>query len=116
MIHRRNSTCGTGTLVLALALLLLPSRPAIAQTLTLTNGIATYPSLTDTTVTMTGKSELRVTATTTPISNCLINLNSPDTWFFLPNIKPSVVISTYLSQLRVNGALAVVDNNVRVAQ
>ena len=47
---------------------------------------------------------------------CLINLNSADAWFYLPNIRPSAVAATYLSQIKVNGANAVSDSNVRVAQ
>ena len=66
---------------------------AAAQTLTITNGIQTYTALTNTTVTMTGRCELRVTATTNPITGCIINLinTSPDAWLFFPNIRPSVV-------------------------
>ena len=101
--------------IVSLLILLVPLLAA-AQSLSLSNGIATYPALTNTTVTMTGRCELRVTAAANPISGCLINLNSADAWFFLPNIRPSVVASTYLSQVRVNGATAVSDSNVRVAQ
>lgn len=87
-----------------------------AQTLTITNGVQTYGSLTNTTVTMTGRCELRVTATSSPISGCSINLNSSNAWLFLPGIKPSAVVSGYLGQIFVNGASAVVDGNVRVVQ
>ena len=64
---------------------------AVSQTLTMTNGIQNYTALTNTTVTMTGRCELRVTAATNPIPGCIINLNSSDAWFFLPNIRPSIV-------------------------
>src|SRR5690606_17977707 len=37
-------------------------------------------------------------------------------WLFLTQVKPSVVNSTYLSQVRVNGAAAVHGGNVRVVQ
>jgi autotransporter-associated beta strand protein len=87
-----------------------------AQTLDITNGIQTYAGLTNTIVTMTGRSELRVTATNNPIPGCTINLNSSDAWFFLPSIKPSVVASAYLGQVFVNGTNAVSGNNVRVIQ
>jgi Glycosyl hydrolase catalytic core len=88
----------------------------VAQTLTLTNGIQTCNALTNITVTMSGQCELRVNATNNPIPGCLINLNSSDAWFFFPNIQPSVVASSYLGQIRVNGASAVADSNVRVVQ
>jgi len=89
---------------------------ATAQSLTITNGIQTYTGLTNTTVTMTGRAELRVTATNNPIPGSLIHLNSPDAWLFLPGIRPSVVASTYLSQVRVNGANAVSGGNVRIVE
>jgi autotransporter-associated beta strand protein len=89
---------------------------ARAQTIVITNGVQTYASLTSTTVIMSNRSELRVTNSTVPISGCLINLNSTDAYCVLQNIKPSVVVSTYLSQVRINGAVAVADNNCRVVQ
>ena len=90
---------------------------ASAQTLTITNGVQTYSALTNTTVTMSNRCELRVTSATTPLSGCTINLNSADAWLFLTSIKPSVVAgATYLSQVLVNGAAAVADSNVRVVQ
>ena len=66
---------------------------------------------------MSGKCELWITNSALPFPGCTINLNSIDAWLFLPGIKPSAVVgSTYLSQVRVNGATATADNNVRVAQ
>src|ERR1039458_4180939 len=86
---------------------------ASAQTLTITNGIQIYGTLTNTTVTMTGRCELRVMAVTNPIPGCIINLNSSDAWFFLPNIRPAIVSASYLGQVRVNGAVAVAGSNCR---
>jgi autotransporter-associated beta strand protein len=99
-----------------LAVLILFPIFARAQTLDITNSIQTYGSLTNTTVTMTGRCELWVTATNDPIPGCVINLNSSDAWLFLPGIRPSVVASTYLSQVLVNGGGAVSGNNVRVVE
>src|ERR1035438_3808989 len=101
---------------LSLALVVLFPQAGAGQTLAITNGIQTYGALTNTTVTMTGRAELRVTATNNPIPGCLINLNSSDAWFFLPAIRPSVVASTYLGQIRVNGATAVAGSNCRLDQ
>lgn len=86
-----------------------------AQTITITNGVQKYAALASTTVTMSNKCELWVT-NPTPLSGCTINLNSIDAWLFLPNVKPSVTASTYLSQVKVNGVSTVADNNVRVVQ
>jgi autotransporter-associated beta strand protein len=84
--------------------------------LTITNGVQTFNSLTNTTVTMTGRSELRLTTTTNPIPGCVINLNSSDAWLVLPGIKPSVVSASYLSQIFVNGVAASAGGNCRLDQ
>jgi autotransporter-associated beta strand protein len=101
---------------LRLGLFLLTPLVAPAQSLIITNGVQTYPALTNTIVTLSNRCELRITAATTPISNCLIHLNSADSFFVLANIKPSAVVASYLSQVRINGAVAVADNNCRVVQ
>jgi autotransporter-associated beta strand protein len=95
---------------------LIIAQAAVAQSLTITNGVQKYASLASTTVTMSGKCELWVTNSSTPLSGCIVNLNSIDAWLFLPGVKPSVVASTYLSQVQVNGTGAVADSNVRVVQ
>ena len=101
-----------------LALLLLSAWPLLAsgQTLNVNNDAQTYATLTNTTVTMTGRAELRITGAGDPIAGCTINLNSPDAWFYMTNILPSTVSSSFLSRVRVNGAPAVLDTNVRIAQ
>lgn len=102
--------------VLALGCVLFASAPVLrAQTLNITEGVRTQVSLTSTTVTMTGQSELRLTGAT-PLSGSVVHLNSPDAWVLFTAVKPSVVVSTYLSQLRVNGAAAISGSNVRVVQ
>jgi len=87
-----------------------------AQTLTITSGVQRYGALTDTFVEMSGRCELWVTNSPAPLSGCTINLNSIDAWLFMPGVKPSVVASTLLGQVRVSGAPAVADSNVRVVQ
>ncbi|BCM92695.1 hypothetical protein IAD21_04577 [Abditibacteriota bacterium] len=102
--------------VFALILVLLFPSMASAQTLGISGGVQTYSTLTNTAVTMTGKSELHVTGTSSPIAGTTINLNSPDAWFWLDNIRPQTVNSTYLSQIRISGSAAVQGTNVRVVQ
>jgi len=97
------------------AVALLPLLGA-AQTIVITNGVQTYSSLSGTTVIMSNRCELRVTSSASPITGCLINLNSTDAFFVLQNVNPSTLVSTYLPQLRINGAVAVVDGNCRVVQ
>ncbi len=86
------------------------------QTLAIHNDIQTYASLPGTTVTLTGRSELRITGASSPIAGSVIHLNSTDSWLFMTNIRPSVVSSTYLSQIRVNGAAAAINTNCRIVQ
>jgi len=61
---------------------------------------------------MSNRCELRITASSSPLPGCLINLNSADAFFVMQNIAPSVVVAGYLSQVRVNGAAAVVDSQL----
>lgn len=124
-LERRQMLSATSTDVLLSA----ASAPAAATTVSyapqatgdagpvsIDNQSQTHVTLTDSTATMTGRSELHITGTASPIANSIIHLNSPDAWFFMDNVKPSVVNSTYLSQIRVNGAAAVHGLNVRVVQ
>ena len=85
-------------------------------TLTFTSGVQKYAALSDATVNLSGRCELWVTNASTPLAGCTINLNSVDAWLFLPGVKPSVVASTYLSQVFVRGVGAAAGSNVRVAQ
>ena len=84
--------------------------------LAIPDSVQTFSSLTNTTVTLTGKSELHVTGTSNPIAGSTIHLNSHDSWLWFDNIRPSTVSSNYLGQIKVNGASAVHGGNVRIVQ
>ncbi|HHY85420.1 MAG TPA: hypothetical protein GYA07_07775 [Verrucomicrobia bacterium] len=113
-MHSRPSIAHTLiTLPLFLLCCLLSAR---GQTLNITNGVHSFAALNNTVVTLAGRSELHLTNAVNPMPGSEIHLNSPDAWFFLDNIQPSVVASTYLGQIRVNGAPAVLNSNVRVVQ
>ncbi len=89
----------------------------VAQTLTVTDDSQTVASLASGTVaTLTGRAELHVTGTGDPIPSATINLNSSDAWFFLDNIRPATVTSTFLARIKVSGASAVSGTNVRVVE
>lgn len=77
---------------------------------------STYATLSSETVTLTGHSELHITGSGDPIPGCTIHLNSEDSWVFFHNVVPSAVVSNLLSRVRVNGAVAALDTNVRVVQ
>jgi hypothetical protein len=100
----------------ALLGLLLSALTTNAQTLSLHDAVRTLTTLTNTTVTLSGRAELRITGTGNPISGSVIDLTSPDAWLLMTSIAPSQVASTFLSRVRVNGAIAVRDWNVRVVQ
>ncbi|MBN8459249.1 MAG: autotransporter-associated beta strand repeat-containing protein [Verrucomicrobia bacterium] len=105
MFHRFNA-------FLVFALLPLD---AYAQTLAVDDSVQSYSTLTNTTVTMTGKSELHITGTGNPISGSTIHLNSEDSWLWFEKLRPSTA-DDYLGQIRVNGATAAHGTNVRVVQ
>jgi len=105
------------------ALALLIAAPFVApltvtaQTLALDGEIQRSATLASgTTATLTGRAELHLTGTGDPIPGCVIHMNSVDAWVFFDNIVPATVNTTLLSRLRVNGATAVMDTNVRVVE
>ena len=102
--------------VAQLGVLALAVPAASAQTLILTNGVTTIGALTNTTVILSNRCELRVTATNSPFPGSVIHLNSADVFLVLPNLRPSTVVASYLSQVRVNGAVALADSNCRVTE
>jgi autotransporter-associated beta strand protein len=77
---------------------------------------ASSTTLSNTVVTMTGKSELWITGSTNPVTGSTFQLDSADAWLFFPGIKPSVVNATILGQVRVGGLPAVHGSNARVVQ
>jgi autotransporter-associated beta strand protein len=97
------------------AAILLAASPLSAQ-IEITDSVRTFPTLTNTTVILTGKSELHITGTSNPISGSTIHLNSHDSWLWFDNIRPSTVNSSLIGQIRVNGANATHGVNVRVVQ
>jgi len=103
-------------LVSLLGLALLPCLAGAQTTLQVDDSVQTYESLSNATVTVTGKSELHLSSATAPLSGSVVHLNSNDAWVFFDKIRPATVSSTYLGQLRVNGATAVHGGNVRIVQ
>ena len=99
-----------------LAWFLLSPLLASAQSLDVRDAVRSFVAITNTTVTMAGRAELRITGTNDPLPGCVIHLNSPDAWLLLTAVSPSQVASTFLGRVRVNGAGAVLDGNVRVVQ
>ncbi len=72
-------------------------------------------SLVDENRVITTAVELHITSDNAPLTNSTVSLNHEDAWLFFDNIKPSVVISDYLSSVLVNGEAFVEGTNGRVA-
>lgn len=73
---------------------------------TLTNQVVSLPAAT----------ELHITGTGDPIKGSTFIFNAPDGWLFLDNIAPSKVASEFIGRMWVNGAKAVLGENIRVVQ
>jgi hypothetical protein len=109
----RSATCPRAAI---LACLFLFPLLAAAQALHLHDAVRTFATLSNTTVTMTGRAELRLAGAGDPMVGSFIHLNSPDAWLLLSSVAPSQVASAFLGRVRVNGANAVLNGNVRVVQ
>lgn len=59
--------------------------------------------------------ELHLTSADAPFSNSTVSLNHEDAWLFFDNIKPSVVIDSFSSNIYINGTLLNNGVNGRVA-
>ncbi len=66
-------------------------------------------------VTLATKTDLHLVNSVYPLINSVVNLNSPDSWLFVDNMKPTVAIDSILRYVKVNNAPAVNKTNVRVA-
>ena len=62
-----------------------------------------------------GKSELHISASSTPLTNSIIRLEHEDAWVFFPNLKPQFVVDSVIAHIRVFGQQAVPRQNVRVS-
>lgn len=107
----------SAALAICLTYCLFIATRLVGQTLTVADDVRTVTSLASGTVaTLTGRAELHVTGTGDPIPSATINLNSADAWFFLDNIRPATVTSTFLPRIKVGGASAISGTNVRVVE
>lgn len=72
-------------------------------------------------VTVKGKTDLHLTSGSAPLAGgSTVDLQGENAWLFFDNVKPSLVIANYLSQVTVDGQAVVFNsgnrnNNVRVA-
>jgi hypothetical protein len=77
-------------------------------------GVVEYASFFNLNVTVSGKTDLHLTGSN-PLIGSSVDLASDSSWLFFDNIKPSLVVGSWLSKVRVNGEAAASNQNVRVA-
>ena len=78
------------------------------------NHVATYSSLDNLSLELTGKGQVTLTSPTSPIINGAIDLASPDIWIYFQNVLPSEVANKYLSNITVNTQEAIIGSNIRI--
>jgi hypothetical protein len=83
-------------------------------TVTLTDKLVTVSSYSESEIIINGQTDLHLTSST-PLINSIVDLNSVDSWLFIDNKRPSVVVDSLLQYVYVNGQLAVNNTNVRVS-
>lgn len=107
-------------LISFLVLSLLTTSALMAQTdrtpVTINGAVAQVTGYTDSEVTISGKSNVFVNATSAKNSlvNSIIRLNGPDAWLYFSNVRPTTVIDSLLSSIYVGQSPAVNRTNVRV--
>ena len=90
---------------------------AHGQTISVQDDIRKVTSVASgTTITLAGRSELRVSDSGDPLPGCTVHLNSPDAWLVMSSFSPSQTVSTFLPRVRINGSAAALGQNVRVVQ
>jgi hypothetical protein len=101
--------------IIVLAFLAMTVFPQGRTVVNVSGTVVSTTSIVDKEMVIDGKTDLHVTATYTPLSNSIINLNSENSWVFFDNIRPQAIIDSVLSNIYVNGAQAVYKTNVRVS-
>ncbi|MBN2684565.1 MAG: hypothetical protein JXR40_04755 [Pontiellaceae bacterium] len=82
---------------------------------TISNDYLVVSGLTNATVTLEGRAELRISRDAASVVGNTIDLRSVDAWVFLSEVVPSAA-TTLLDQFRVNGMNAVAGSNLQLVQ
>jgi hypothetical protein len=111
--------CTTRLLLLSVIFLSVVYQCVLAEnartSINITNKNVCTTSYVDKELILDGKSELHLRASTLPLSNSIVRLNSADSWVFFDNIRPQVVVDSLLQYIYVNQSSAIQYTNVRVA-
>lgn len=64
---------------------------------------------------LTGTAQLHLTSKT-PMENSTVNLTGENAWLYFDAVKPTKVVSDYLSSVKIDGVAADITTNVRIAE
>lgn len=78
------------------------------------NQTRTVVSLSNTNLTLEGQIDFHILSESAPLQKCKINLKDRLSWLIFDNVLPSEVISSYLSQIYIDGQAAKEGTNCRV--
>lgn len=81
----------------------------------ITDQLVSVDSYVDKEIIISNKCDLHIISATQPLTNSIVRLLTEDSWLFIDNIRPSVVITTILPYVFVKDKQAVNKSNVRVA-
>ena len=85
------------------------------QNVTITGRVASRIPAANTNFIVAGKTDFHLTGDFAPFINGTVALNAEDAWLFFDNVKPAVVIANWLGNVTINGAPALNNPNVRIA-
>lgn len=100
---------------LTLLMMLLISTTLLFSQTVHENYNASFSSFANKNVELTGKGLLTITASSDALSGSTVNLASDNAWIYFPNMRPSQVVNSELSRIRIYGVTASHGNNCRVA-
>jgi hypothetical protein len=82
-----------------------------AENITVSAGKTSIESYTDAQVSVEEDADLHITSDVAPLINSTVTLQTEKSWLFFDNIRPSVVISNYLSSIKIGSSQAAAINN-----
>lgn len=75
----------------------------------------TFEQLSGISLTITGKADVHITSSTTPLVASSVNLTGVDTWLYFDNVRPDDVVQRYKDSIFINNAVMAPGVNCRIA-
>ncbi|MDR0682489.1 MAG: T9SS type A sorting domain-containing protein [Dysgonamonadaceae bacterium] len=82
-----------------------------AENITVPSGKTSVESYTGAQVSVEDAADLHITSDVAPLTNSTVTLQTGNSWLFFDNIRPGVVISNYLSSIKIGSSQAAAVNN-----